>query len=286
MKLILGLVFLIVFGFGFFAFMRWIPYFVSTRMEPFDAMLTQAEVRASDKVRTRLEAQAARRHVWGAVGAGAGVSVALAASDIRVLEAADGFAMTGWFFGMAVGQSVSALFPVNPPRGPVRVSAMQPHGMTDYLHRREVVAEVGLAVLGWASVAVGTLVLTDLVDIPISGDNAAALVVAGALLSLVATTTILVQRRLLAAPLHAQDEDGLICADIILSVGLRDLLAITMAMTLLVTWTTLFLPGRDWWLVATFAAAAVISIGTAFGVRKRPNLAPVARSLSARSRTA
>ncbi|MBA2717433.1 MAG: hypothetical protein H0U51_10340 [Propionibacteriales bacterium] len=289
MKHIFMLVFLLVSGFGFFAALRWIPYFVRTRMEPFDAILTQAEVTASDNARTRLEAQAARRHVWSAVGAGAGFSVALLASlpDSRVLDGAAGlFSMAGWWFGMAVGQSLSALLPVNPPRGPVRVSAMQPHGMTDYMHRREVVAEVGLAVLGWVSVAVGALVLANLVDIPMSGDNAAALVLAGALLALVATTTIVGQRRLLAAPLRAQDEDGLICADIILAVGLRDLLATTMAMTVLVAWTTFFLPGRDWWLVATFTAAAVISGGTAFGVRKRPNLAPVARSLSARSRTA
>lgn len=77
MKFIFAPVFAMVIGFGFFAAIRWIPYFVRTRVDPFNAMLTFADVGADEHVRARLEAQAARRHVWGAAGAGAGYSVGL-----------------------------------------------------------------------------------------------------------------------------------------------------------------------------------------------------------------
>lgn len=129
---------------------------------------------------------------------------------------------------------------------------MQPHGMTDYLHRREIVVEIGLAVLGWNSVIAGTLAASDVADIPIAQEAAPALVSAGALVGVVATTTLLGQRRLLAAPLRAQDEEELVTADIVLAVGVRDLLATTMLMTVLAAFMTLFLPDPTWWLVATF----------------------------------
>lgn len=270
-----------------FAALRWIPYFVRTRMASFDTMLIQTEVRASDAVRARLEAQAARRHVWAAVGGGIGYGVGLSASLVdSVFDGDSGLlGVAGLWLGMAVGQSLSALFPVNPPDGAVRVTAMQPHGITDYMHRREIAAEMGLGVLGWTSLIAGTLMLTSLADIPVSDDTAAALTFAGALLALVTTASLLGQRQLLAAPLRAQDEDELITADIVLAVGLRDLLAMTISITVLTAFTTLYLPDRAWWLVVVFIAAAVVAVGTLFGVRKRPNLAPVARRLSARSRT-
>lgn len=289
MKLIFAPVFALVIGFAFFAAVRWIPYFVRTRMAPFDAMLTLADVTADENVRARLEAQAARRHVWGAVGTGAGYSAGLMASilpDPTVFDDAGALALAGLFVGSAVGQSLSALFPVNPPHGPVRVTAMQPHGMAEYLHRREIAVEIGLAVLGWASVVAGTLALTNRVDIPVSHETGLALVLAGALLGVVATTTLVGQRWLLTAPLRAQDEDQLVAADIVLAVGLRDLFVMTISATPLAASTTWFLPDRAWWLPATFTAAALVSVGAALGVRKRPNLAPVAHRLTARSRTA
>lgn len=276
-------------GFGFFATVRWVPYFVRIRMATFDLVLAQADVRPGEEVRVRLEAQAARRHVWGAVGAGIGYSVGLMVSlpNSQIFDGAGSLlSLAGLWFGMAVGQSLSALFPVDPPRGQLRVTAMQPHGMTDYLHRREIVVEIGLAVLGWTSLVVAALAFTHGVDVPITDDTASILVVVGALLAVVATTTLLGQRRLLAAPLRAQDEDELVSADIVLAVGLRDLLAITISISIVAAGMTLFLPGRTWWLVTIFTAAAVLPLGTLLGVLKRPNLAPVAYRLSARNRTA
>lgn len=289
MKFTALLVVALVSGFGFFAAARWIPYFDRTRMAPFDAMLTLADVKADENVRARLEAQAARRHVWGAIGTGVGYSAGLMASmlwDPTVVDDDGLLALAGFFVGVAIGQSLSALFPVNPPNGPVRVTAMQPHGMTDYLHRREIAVEVSLAVLGWASVVSGTLASTNRVDVPVSDATGLALVLAGALLGFVATTTLVGQRWLLTTPLRAQDEDQLVAADIVLALGLRDLFVMTISMTGLAACTTWFLPDTAWWLPATFTAAALVSVGAALGVRKRPNLAPVAHRLSARSRTA
>jgi hypothetical protein len=202
MKLALMLSFAVVLGlvngFGMFALLRWLPDIIRTRTQPFYMLLTHAHVPAGEQVRARLEAQAARRHVWGALGGGVGYGVGLTASlplDLKVDGAVGLMSVGGLFFGSAVGQSLSALFPVNPSSGRVRVTAMQPHGMTDYLHRREIVVEVGLATLGWSSVVVGIVTLDDVVDISMTDNTAATLIVAGALLAVVATTALLGLRR-------------------------------------------------------------------------------------------
>ncbi len=48
-------------GFGMFALLRWAPYMIRTHTEPFHMLLKHADVQAGDRVRARLEAQAARR---------------------------------------------------------------------------------------------------------------------------------------------------------------------------------------------------------------------------------
>ena len=111
-------------------------------------LLTHTDVQAGEQVLARLEAQATRRHFWGAVGGGVGYGVGLTASlllDRKLDGAGVCVTLAGWFFGSAVGQSLSAVFPVNPSSGRVRVTAMQPHGMADYLHSREIAVELGLA---------------------------------------------------------------------------------------------------------------------------------------------
>ena len=49
---------------------------------------------------------------------------------------------------------------------------------------------------------------------------------------------------------------------------------------------TFYAPGRTWWLVTTFGAVSLIAICAVLGVRRRPDVVPVARQLLARSPTA
>jgi hypothetical protein len=142
------------------------------------------------------------------------------------------------------------------------------------------------AALGWGSAIVGAVVLTDVVRVPIVGDGARPLVVIGVLWATVATTTLLVQRRLVAAPLRAADADGLAAAEIVLMLGLQDLLHATVMTTVMAAWMTAWLPGRTWWLVAFFA---VVPIGVGLAVRaipRRPDVHPLAQRTAVRSRVA
>jgi hypothetical protein len=163
---------------------------------------------------------------------------------------------------------------------------MQRHGLVEYIQRREIALEVGVGLLGWVSAAVGGLVLTGLASLPAVEDSAPSMIFEGAILAFVATTSVLVQRRLVVAPLRAADEDGLVTADVVLAVGLRDLLTVTVATMAMVAWMTVFLPDRGWWLVVLYAVAA----GAAFLVGRprstRPYRLPVASRLTVRSPSA
>lgn len=151
------------------------------------------------------------------------------------------------------------------------------------MHRREIVVELGLAALGWGSLVVGIMRLDDLVGTSMADDTAAVLISAGSLLAVVATTALLGQRRLLGSPLRVRDQDELVTADVVLAMGLRDLLAATVATSTTATFMALFAPDRASWLVAMFGGASLISISALIGVRRRRSLLPVARRLSLRS---
>jgi hypothetical protein len=290
MRIVAALLLGLVSGSVAFALTRWHPSQISTRMERFDTLLSTSGVEPGERVRDILEVQAVRRHVLGAFGGGVGYAVTFTASLLlggAVVDGASGIlAMIGYWFGAAIGQSLSALFPVESPHGRVLMTAMHPHGMTQYLRRREIGVESAIAALGWGSAIVGAVVLTDVVRIPIVGGGARPLVVIGVLWATVATTTLLVQRRLVAAPLRAADADGLAAAEIVLMLGLQDLLHATVMTTVMAAWMTAWLPGRTWWLVAFFA---VVPIGVGLAVRaipRRPDVHPLAQRTAVRSRVA
>jgi hypothetical protein len=135
--------------------------------------------------------------------------------------------------------------------------------------------------LGWKPKPLaGIMRLGDFGGTYMADNTAEVLVAAGPLLAAVATTALLGQRWLLVAPLRARDQDELITADVVLAMGLRDLLAATLAMSMTATFMTLFAPDRAWWLVAMFGGASLISISAIIGVRRRRSLLPVARRLS------
>lgn len=79
---------------------------------------------------------------------------------------------------------------------------MNPHRMSDSLHRCVIVVEVCVAALGWVSLGFGDFVLTSTVDGAISSDTASTLMLVGALLSVVAFTTLRRKRPSLAPVAH------------------------------------------------------------------------------------
>lgn len=235
-------------GFGAFAFMRWLPFVTRGRMRSFDALLTRAGIEPNGWILDRLQAQAARRQVWGAVGAGVGYGITLIPESLlssSLLDGASGgLGVVGLWFGWGVGSSASALFPVQRARGPVLVTRMQPHGMTEYLHRGEILIEVSLGVLGWLCAIVGALALTDAVEGSAIRHAAPSMLLVGGVVAGVATTTLFGQRRLV------------------------------------------WLPGPAWWLVAIFGIAAAVPLGVTFLGRKQPTSLPVMHRLAVRSRAA
>ena len=70
LMLSLALALVLVNGFIMFALLYW-PM-IQERAQPFYMLLTNADVHAGEQVRSRLEAQAVRRHLWGAVGGESG----------------------------------------------------------------------------------------------------------------------------------------------------------------------------------------------------------------------
>jgi hypothetical protein len=290
MREVVSIALVLISGFGAFALMRWLPGMVENRMDPFDDLLERAGVEPDGRIRKRLQPQAARRQVWGAVGAGVGYGITFMAGGLlgsSLLDGASGILGTvGFWFGLGVGESVSALFPVQRTRGPVLVTAMQPHGITEYLHRGEILVEISLGVLGWVCAIVGALGLTNTIDGTAIRHAAPSMLLVGGIVAVVATTTLFGQRRLVAAPLRADNATGLLIADIVLALGLRDLLAVTVSTAALAAWMAVWLPDPAWWLVAVFALAAVVSVAVTFAVRKHPNSLPVTHRLAVRTRAA
>jgi len=62
-------------------------------------------------------------------------------------------------FGMSLGMALSARRTAAPAPDRARVTTLQPHGLTDYLSRRDLAAEVTLGVIGLCVAAVGLSLL-------------------------------------------------------------------------------------------------------------------------------
>ncbi len=104
-------------------------------------------------------------------------------------------------------------------------------------------------------------------------------VVLGAFVGAVSAAALLLQRRLLSSPLRADDEDLLVVKDIILALGLRDLLvaagtAPLFAWYMVLTWLDL-----AWWQAGLGYLAGCCVLLLLFG-RRRTELTPVARALA------
>ena len=141
-------------GFWMFARMSRSKALADAREAQVEYLLEQAELEPTSALRDRLDDHALHRQRWGAIGAGLGFGTAFAAlvilghfvdgqaSDL-IATSIGVLALTSAWLGAAVAQSLGALRWLRRPAPGVRVSALRPHGMTDYLNRRELTVEVG-----------------------------------------------------------------------------------------------------------------------------------------------
>ena len=264
------------------------------RDKELEQLLEGAEVVADDHIRDRLAVHLRRRQTWGAVGGaiGSGVLLGLALLSAALSDSRTGsgffgvLCMVGGVFGSAVGQALTARASLSAGRHGVRVSALQPHGMTDYLHVRQIGLEIGLALLGWLSVAVWVSRLAGVVNLPVDNSTAVGLALVGGLLAVPPSAALLLQSRLLAAPRPAHDRGELIVADITLARGLSDLYFTGISAIGPAVVVVALLPGRPWWLVGAYAAIYFSTLLLGYSVRGRLNPAPVARRLSAEQQAA
>jgi hypothetical protein len=140
---------LVLLGLGVFAVLVGGGVYLAMRKWPqgqsVDDALSQAGLTVEADTRSELDKQAARRAKGTAIGGGLGAAAAIVSpAALHDLAGAGSLmippilALTGMHLGSAF--SARAGFDLEP--GKPRVTALQPHGLTEYLSMRELIAEV------------------------------------------------------------------------------------------------------------------------------------------------
>lgn len=231
-------------------FMGWVWYALTgrptQRTKEMNKYLSWAGLTIGPRARARLALHFARRSKCGAVAGGTAFALSLPlASAVQGGSGDVSGPLAGacCFVGFLLGRAASGLS-LPEPTGTARVSSLQPHGLTDYLRRREIGVEIGFTVLGVAACLAGG---TALVGHDWQLATAWLAVVLGAFVGAVSAAALLLQRRLLASPLRADDEDLLVVKDIILALGLRDLLVAAVVAPLFAWYIVLTWLDLAWW---------------------------------------
>lgn len=261
-------------------------YSPGTRIKQLDYAVEHADLALDPDARARLERQASRRSLWGLIGGGTGFTITMPLTLLVRDVLGDGtpiVAVAAYFLGSAIGMAVSALCPVEPSHDRVRVSALQPHGLRDYLRGYELATEATCAVLGFAAVVVGLIVLRD---------NAAAqdsvgwiVVIFGAFAGGSAVIAWALERRLLSKPAAAGNESQLVVNDVVLAIGLRDLVGVVTTTTYFAGYLALLALNAAWWLIGLYLIVVVAVNWRFFNSRLTSDLTPVAHRLTARTQT-
>jgi small-conductance mechanosensitive channel len=108
-------------------------------------------------------------------------------------------------------------------------------------------------------------------------------VVLGALVMTAAVTVLLLQRRLLNAPIPAGDESQLVVNDVILAIGLNDLVAGAFMTTVFAGYVAVLVLGSYWYLIPYVAAVFLVS-RLVFYRKTGPHRTPVAHRFAAATR--
>lgn len=257
-----------------------------SRRKAYERMATElhkAGLRLDADARLAVRSWTIRRVRSQALGSGIGVTIgctmAFVLRDVLDVGAAT-LLMLGAVVGMAAGAAASS-FRVHAlaSAGP-RVTALQPHDLRDYLRRRELALEAACAVAGTAILLVGlALAVID----RISRSAGAVALVLGGVVATVSVVGLLLQRRMLRAPMPADSRARVVANDIVLATGIRDLLGMIVlaAYFSLLSWVY-WLDGPVWQLLTGIVVLPALMLG--YGDRYlRPDVAPVAHRLAGRA---
>lgn len=270
------------FGFGLPLVLH--RYWPGGRIKELNRALSRAELSVDAASRARLERQAARRRLWGALSFGSAFTLATPLAWIVLPDAFEKIApfvgLAAAALGVSVGMALSALYLVEPSVAPVRLSALQPHGLRDYLRGYELAIQAVCGLVGLAGLVGGILlVLRDDSAHDFGGwvDIGFGVLAGGA-----ALTAFVLERRLLATPAAAGNESQLIVNDVILAIGLRDLVGVAALTTYGAGYAALIAINTNFWLIQLYCCAFLFIYVPFFNGRLAPDLTPVAHRLAAK----
>lgn len=244
--------------------------------------LSEADLEVSHETWSALQRFAARRARWGALGGGIGFAISLPLA--RALDRADGargalyavMVLAGIAFGSALsGQLTPAL-----ADEATRVSLLQPHTLSAYLRRRELAVEVLGLIVGLAACVEGVVLFA---TERTARSTALLALVLGLVMTATSALALLIQRRLVRAPVRAVEPSDLVTHDIRLAIGLRDMVAVPITTTLMCTYAFLLWLDLPFWMPFAFVILAAGAARLLFGPRHRPAVAPTAHQLAGKA---
>ncbi len=269
-------------------FLAWLSFLFLRRITPdprieINHRLAAAKLTISPETWRTLFRLGERRSRWGnlggSVGFGLGFMVSVPLEDL-LGDSATMLALLMSLVGVQFGRALSSQFGVEPAASAPRMSGLQPHGFDDYLRRRYLVAQIICLVGGAAGFVAGATILLSGAggESTFHGWLAASL---GLLMFLVSTAALVCQRRLLRAPMLAENESDLVANDIALSTGLLDV-TLAVAITLFQSgWVVVLSLDLPWWQSGLGLLGCVAVTQLVFDLRPlRADLTPVAHRLA------
>lgn len=223
-----------------------------------------------------------RRVRWARIGGSAGLGLGWMTGvlvDRQLLGAAALLGVGGMLVGISMGSALSAQVALTIPSDQPRWASLEVHGLRDYLRRREVGLQIVLAGAGLLGIVAGGLSLA-FPALGMRSSLAWLLCVLGGLLGGTGTAALVLQRRLLRAPMRVRDDSDLIAGDIQRALGLRDLVGAVLASALFSVQMVLTWLGLPLWQVCAGVLVFGLVASRCFDVRLRAEFTPVARVLA------
>ena len=240
-----------------------------------------------EDIRRRLRDQFLRRYTWFLLGFAFGYALLFAAA-LPLGDDPDTFGVMpviGMWLGSQTAMALSVLSPVHRPTSPVRVSALSPHAVTDYLARPQILTEMALAGLGALSVAAAGVDMAGWWSLPAASESAVrALLVTGVIAGVVSTSVLFLQPWLVRAPLRAEDETQLVVADLTLARGMEDLYLAAILTSFTAAWMLLWAPDMAWWMLVVWLLPMPASLALSRRCAREEKVPPVAAQIIATSR--
>lgn len=231
--------------------------------------------------RAVLVRQRLRRNRWRALGGGLGIGLGMPLLLLlpeRLFPEPWLLSMVPLLVGTTLGALLGSQGRVDLDPDQPRVTTLQPYGMSDYLRRREIVAEFVLAAGGLAIATGGALLLLRDDGSP---SSACGTVVAGLLISGVSVGALAWQRRILRAPRRAESPARVVANDIILATGFRDLAEAVRAVSGVTLYALMFVYDVPLGYIVVGVAVLLGLSASVFVAGLRSDLMPVAHRLTA-----